>query len=145
MNTLTRAFVTAACLLVGTLAYSEEGAPNGSETESAAIAQAWLKLVDDGDYAESWREAAPHFQASVTEATWVDAMRRSRQPLGMVNSRELLEAQHLTQAPRMPPGSYWVVRFKTSYEGATAHEIVSLMADPEGKWRVVGFLIRPPS
>jgi hypothetical protein len=145
MNTLTRALVSAACLLVGTLAFSAEGASDDSQEEFVSVARAWLKLVDHGEYAESWKEAAPHFQASITEANWVAAMRKVREPLGLVSARHFLDAQHTTQAPRMPPGSYWTIRFKTTFEGVTANEVVSLVADGEGKWRAVGFFIRPPT
>lgn len=145
MNTLTRALVTASCLLVGTLAYPEEGTAKGSSEESAAIALAWLKLVDDGDFAASWQQSAQRFKSSVTEAQWVAAMQKVREPLGHSSARDLLEAKFSADAPRMPKGEYWVVRFKTAFEGAVAHEIVTLIADPDGQWRPVGFFIRPPS
>lgn len=145
MNTLTRALVTAACLLVGTFAFSAEGPAGGSAEESTAIAQAWLNLVDDGDYAASWKNSAARFQASINEAQWIAAMEKVRRPLGHAASRELLDATASATAPRQPAGAYWIVRFKTAFEGVTAHEIVTLVADADGKWRPVGFLIRPAS
>lgn len=143
MNTLTRALVTAACLSVGTIAFPAEGATKGSSEESAANAQVWLKLVDDGQYAASWQQSAARFRASVTETQWGAAMEKVRRPLGFPSSRELVEATFGTEAPRQPKGEYWIVRFKTAFEGVTAYEIVTLVADADGLWRPVGFLIRP--
>lgn len=143
MKTTLRQLFAAACLLVGTLAFGAEGKVAGSAEESTKIAQAWLKLVDDGNYAQSWKDAASRFRAQVTEEKWVGAMSQVRQPLGTVSSRELIEATFATELPRAPKGEYWVVRFKTSYEAAQANEVVTLMADTDGQWRVIGFFIRP--
>lgn len=145
MNTPLRHLIAAACLLVGTFAFGAEGKVAGSAEESTKLAQTWLKLVDDGNYAQSWKEAASRFRASVTEEKWVGAMSQVRQPLGMVNSRELAEATFATELPRAPNGEYWVVKFKTGFEAVKANEVVTLMVDTDGQWRVVGFFIRPAS
>jgi hypothetical protein len=145
MNTPLRHLIAAACLLVGTLAFGAEGKVAGSAEESTKIAQAWLKLVDDGNYAQSWKEAASRFRASVTEEKWVGAMEQVRQPLGAANTRELAEATFSTELPRVPKGEYWVVKFKTGFEAAKANELVTLTADADGQWRVIGYFIRPAS
>lgn len=143
MITLTRALVTAACLSVGTAAFPEEGKAKGSAEEAAAISRSWLRLVDDGEYAASWQQSAGRFKASITEAHWVAVMEKVRRPLGHSMSRELVEATFDTKAPRQPEGEYWIVRFRTAFEGVTAYEIVTLVADADEAWRAVGFLIRP--
>jgi hypothetical protein len=145
MNTPLRHLFAAACLLVGTLAFGAEGKVAGSAEESTKIAQAWLKLVDDGNYAQSWKESASRFRAQVTEEKWVGAMNQVRQPLGAVNARELAEATFANELPRAPKGEYWVVRFATAFEAAKANEVVTLMLDTDGQWHVVGFFIRPPT
>lgn len=146
MNTLTRSLVTSACLLVGTLVFAVEEKPlPGSADESATLALAWLKLVDDGDYDKSWKEAGSRFKATVTEEYWVAAMRRVREPLGLVSARELIEAKFAHEAPRAPKGDYWIVRFRSAFEGTQAEEIVILAQDADEHWRAVGFFIRPPS
>lgn len=143
MITPLRYLIAAACLLVGTFAFGAEGKIAGSAEESTKIAQGWLKLVDDGGYAQSWKEAASRFRASVTEEKWVAMMEQARQPLGAANSRELAEATFATELPRAPKGEYWVLKFKTAFEAAKANEVVTLVADTDGQWRVVGFFIRP--
>ena len=145
MNTPLRHLFAAACLLVGTFAFGAEGKVAGSAEESTKIAQSWLKLVDDGNYAQSWKEAASRFRAQVSEEKWVGAMGQVRQPLGSVNSRELAEATFATELPRAPKGEYWVVKFATAFEAAKANELVTLTMDTDGQWRVIGFFIRPAS
>lgn len=143
MNTRARWLVAAACLLVNTLAFAAEGQPAGSPEESIAAAQSWLKLIDDGEYAESWKAACEKFRLSMTQARWVAGMRKMREPLGYVTSRELAEAKFATEAPRSPPGEYWIVSFKTSFVGAPANEVVVLARDSDAAWRVWNFSIRP--
>jgi len=143
MNTPLRHLVAAACLLVGTLAFGADGKVAGSAEEATKIAQAWLKLVDEGNYAQSWKEAASTFRSAVTEPKWVEAMEQVRQPLGAVVSREFGEATFADHLPRAPKGEYWIVTFKTSFDAAKGNERVTLVADTDGHWRVVGFFIRP--
>jgi hypothetical protein len=145
MNTPLRHLFAAACLLVGTLALAAEGTAVGSAAESTKIAEEWLKLVDAENYAQSWKEASSRFRASVTEEKWAAVMGQIRQPLGSVNSREPAGASLALEAPRLPRGEYWIVRFRTSFDGAQANEIVTLIADTDGKWRVITFFLRPAS
>lgn len=143
MNTPLRHLFAAACLLVGTCAFSAEGPAVGSAAESTRIAEEWLKLIDAENYAQSWKEASSRFRASVTEEKWGAVMNQVRQPLGAVSSRESAGAALALEAPRLPKGEYWIVRFKTTFEGTQANEIVTLVADTDGQWRVITFFIRP--
>lgn len=145
MKTTLRLLFAAACLVVGTFAFGAEGKVAGSAEESTKLAQAWVKLVDEGSYAQSWKESASRFRAQVTEEKWVGAMNQVRQPLGAVVSRELSEATFATELPRAPKGEYWVVKFATAFEAVKANEIITLTMDTDGQWRVVGFFIRPAS
>lgn len=145
MNIPLRHLFAAACLLVGTCAWTAEGKAVGSAAESTRIAEEWLKLIDTENFAQSWKEASSRFRSSVTEEKWAAVMRQVRQPLGNVTSRESAGAALALEAPRLPKGEYWIVRFNTAFEGARANEIVTLVADTDGQWRVITFFIRPPS
>jgi hypothetical protein len=145
MNTSLRRLLAAACTFVCTLAFAADPAPAGSAEESTKLATAWLALVDAGNYPESWKQAAARFKASVTEAKWSEVMAQVRQPLGSVSAREFAEATFAHELPRAPKGNYWVVKFKTTFEAITANEVVTLTAEPDGSWHVVGFFIRPAS
>lgn len=145
MITPLRHLIAAACLLVGTFAWAVEEKSAGSAEQSVQIAESWLKLIDSENYAQSWKEASSRFRASVTEDKWAAMMAQGRQPLGLVNSRTSAGATLALEAPRLPKGQYWVVRFKTAFEAAKADEIVTLIGDTDGQWRVVTYFIRPPS
>lgn len=132
-----------ACLLgVGQAKAAEN--EKGNAEQSAEIAISWLTLIDNYDYAGSWRAACASFKETATEERWVGAMNRSRKPLGHVGTREVIDAVFSTNAPRAPVGEYWIVRFNTTFEGARAQEVVTLAQDEDGQWRVQGFFIRAP-
>lgn len=143
MKTL-RYLLIAAGLAAGLIAF---GADSKTLTVDAAgaLAKEWLAHVDGGEYAQSWKEAATRFRAAVTEEKWVAMMEQVRRPLGNVSARELVEATYTNEVPRAPKGDYWIVKLKTSFEGVTANELVTLTLDGEQGWRTVGYFIRPAS
>jgi len=113
-----------------------------AEAEAAEAAQHWLSLVDSGQYATSWDEAAPIFQYSVTKPDWEKMMHKEREPLGKVLSRTQKSALYTTTLPGAPEGKYVVLRFETSYENQkSAIETVTPSQGSDGKWRVGGYFI----
>lgn len=144
MSNLLRYLVLAVCLLSGRLAVAaEEQKPSPEDAKAAALA--WLKLVDEGKYADSWKEASSYFKIIATEQKWVDAMNQSRQPLGSVTKREFKSANFVHELPRAPKGDYWVIQFATDFEGTETIETVTPMLDKDGKWHVSGYFIKPAS
>jgi hypothetical protein len=106
-------------------------------------ANAWLKLVDAGDYAESWDAASGMFRNAVTRAEWSDKAAAARGPLGEVVSRKRTHAQYTTSMPGAPDGRYVVIRYATSFEQkASAVETVTPMVDTDGNWHVSGYYIK---
>jgi hypothetical protein len=116
------------------------------ESESIQLAQqataSWLELVDGGDFAASWREAAAPFRQQLTEQNWVDAVTAARQPFGSLISRRVQDARYSTAMPGAPDGEYVVLTFEAAYENkAAATETVTAMMDGS-EWRVAGYYIR---
>lgn len=106
-------------------------------------ADAWLALVDSGQYAESWQEASQLFKAHVTKEQWQDALRATREPLGKMLSRKLKSATYKTTLPGAPDGEYVVIQYESSFEHKqSAVETVTPMLDKDGKWRVSGYYIK---
>ena len=115
-----------------------------ARADDAAItaAEKWLAMVDSGDYAKSWNEAASIFKGAVDEQTWAKTAESIRKPLGKVLSREVESAQYRTSLPGAPDGEYVVIRFKTEFENKKeAYETVTPMKDKDGQWRVSGYYI----
>jgi Protein of unknown function (DUF4019) len=111
--------------------------------QGTKAADAWLKLVDAGDYAASYKETSSLFKDQVSEAKWVQKGGAARQPLGPLVSRRMKTAQFSTTLPGAPDGQYVVILYDTSFANKKAAiETVVTMLDKDGKWHVAGYYIR---
>ena len=105
---------------------------------------AWLALIDKGDYASTWETAAGTFKKTVTQDQWTDAARSARSPLGALKSRVLKSATPTTTLPGAPAGSYVIFQFETAFEkNAATFETAVGALDTDGAWRVGGYFVRP--
>src|SRR5215510_1556106 len=106
-------------------------------------AESWLAVVDKGDYAASYDEAASIFKLAVTKEDWLQKVRAARNPLGKVTSRKLKGAQYKTSLPGAPDGEYVVIQYDTSFENKrSAVETITPTLDKDAQWRVSGYFIR---
>ena len=134
-------WVNAALALLLTACSLHASSPEPREADSAA--QSWLALVDAGDYAKSWNEAAANFRNSIAQAEWVSRVSARRGLLGAVKSRQESSARFTRSLPGAPDGEYVVIQFRTTFEHkATATETVTPMKGTDGIWRVSGYYIR---
>jgi hypothetical protein len=113
------------------------------EDAAQTAAESWLKLVDDGDYATSWDQAAKVFKGAVRQADWGQMAGGVRNPLGKLVSRKLKSREYSEKMPGAPDGKYVVIQFDTVFEKkSSAVETITPMLDPDGAWRVSGYFIR---
>ncbi len=118
-------------------------AQSAKEQAATASARQWLVLVDAGNYAGSWDEAAAMFKNAVSKQEWAKMLNGSRAPLGKLQSRQPISAKYETSLPGAPDGEYVVMQFNSSFEHKkTAVETVTAQLDKDGKWRVAGYFIR---
>lgn len=118
-------------------------AQSDAEQKAQQADAAWLTLVDDAHYGESWKAAAAAFQAAVTQEGWERQVSAVRGPLGKVKSRKLMNAKYATSLPGAPDGEYVVCVFASSFEHkASAQETVAARHEPDGAWRVTGYFIK---
>ena len=116
-----------------------------SEKEAAAESAAtiWLSMIDDGNYADSWTEAAAYFRNAIKQEQWVQSLQAVRQPLGKLVSRKVKSRSYETSLPGAPDGEYVVIQFETSFENKEAAiETVTPMMEEDGEWRVSGYYIK---
>ena len=134
------AAVLSAALFVG-CAFAEG---QGEEVEAAVeAAEAWLALVDEGKYDESWSKAASYFRQAVDKATWRQQMVGVREPLGKKLRRSVRSSKYVTSAPGAPDGEYVVIQTDAQFENkSSAVETVTPMRDSDGRWRVSGYYIK---
>ena len=119
--------------------YADEVAEKAASTVSGV----WLSLVDEGNYAESWNQAAALFKSAVTKEQWLNSMKGFRVPLGKMLLRKLKSKQYTKTLPGAPDGEYVVIQYETTFENKkSAVETVTPMLDKDGKWRVSGYYIK---
>lgn len=132
-------FVVGIMALTLQLALADSDKKQGAET----AALSWLKLVDDGEYATSWDNAAAYFKKAVTKKQWEQSLNAVRKPLGSTLSRKLKSATYATSLPGAPDGEYVVIQFNTSFQNKqSAVETVTPMLEKDGKWKVSGYYIK---
>ena len=99
--------------------------------------EAWLALMDKGDYAGTWQTASPGFRMVVGEAEWVGKCVKVRQPLGNVLSR------HLKTSGLRLFGRCFKARFATRFDGGfDAVETVQFSRQPDGSWKAITYIVR---
>ena len=121
-------------------------ADQAKEKSAVDASKAWLKLVDEGKYSESWNEAAQYFKNAANKEQWKSSLDAARTLLGKVLSRKLKSQQYTKTLSGAPDGEYVVIQYETSFENKQeAIETITPMLDKDGKWRVSGYYIRVKS
>jgi hypothetical protein len=139
---ITRRSLTTVCL-IALFAAGVAVAADKPEDAAQGAAEAWLKLVDDGNYPASWEQAAKVFKGAVKPADWAQMAGGVRTPLGKLVSRKLKSREYTEKMPGAPDGKYVVILYDTVFANkASAVETIIPMADPDGAWRVSGYFIR---
>jgi len=111
--------------------------------KGVAAAEAWLTFVDRGEFDKSWENSATLFRNAVTQEQWRQKISAVRGPLGKRVWRKVILTKYETALPGAPDGQYVIVQFKTVFENkANSVETVTPMKDPDGEWRVSGYLIK---
>lgn len=141
-----RAALRAAALAV--LAAAALAAPARTQTaeqDAARAMDAWLALIDAGEYAAALEAAAPSLRAAVPAATWSASLRQARSTFsGAVTARTVSHAEAVDTLPGVPRGAYVRMRFATSFSGgAAATETVVAARGDDGAWRAIGYFIAP--
>ena len=110
--------------------------------QAALTGMAWLKLIDSGKYADSWREASTYFRSRVPQKQWVTTVQSVRAPLGALVSRKQRSITFTTTMPGAPDGSYAVIVYDTSFQNkASAMEQLTVVVDRDA-WCTAGYFIR---
>jgi len=119
--------------------------PSNPEAEAAALkaAKAWVLLIDEGRYAESWDASSSYFQNLVSKEEWTNQLRGVRGPLGKNLSRQVKARQYRTTLPGAPDGEYVIVQFQSSFEHKNAAlEGVTPVREKDGTWRAMGYVVK---
>lgn len=100
--------------------------------------EAWLALVDAGDYARSWDTAAPNLRIQLQREDWIARLQKLRQPLGKVLARRLQDTRLIKM------GVVFEAVHATAFEGLpAATETVSFTKQASGEWQPSGYSVEP--
>lgn len=116
-------------------------AQQGSEPPKEALnfTQSWLKLVDNGRYADSWHDLAATFKQEVAQDQWVQELEGFRSPLGKRLERGRLS---MTRSSDPEIGDYVIFQFESTFENKkSAGEAVSVIKSDDGSWGILGYSI----
>ena len=121
-------------------------APPVADTQSDEDAarnsvDAWLALLDAGDYPAAYDATGTIFREEVTPEEFRTAMEERQAILGAVESRTLSSTQRLSVVPDAPPGDYFVFEFEGVYDlRPNTRERVTAASESD-EWPVVGIYI----
>jgi Protein of unknown function (DUF4019) len=128
---------------VGLLALAMAGCSSDKTTAAKGAAADWLKLVDSGNYAQSWDQAAVVMKNSVAKEQWQQILSQNRAPLGTLVSRKLTSAEYKEDLPGAPAGQYVVLTYASSFEHKnSAIETATPTLDKDGRWRISVYYIK---
>lgn len=118
--------------------------PDTAEKKIAGklAAGGWLVLLDRRDWGRSWETASKTFRTAVPLPTWMDNLPKVREDLGAIIERTPAETSYETILPGQPPGEYVSTIFLSKFEKKEVQEVVTTLREPDGRWRVTGYLVR---
>jgi Protein of unknown function (DUF4019) len=121
-----------------------------AEQKGVNAAEKWLALVDAGDLGESWERTAQLFKSGISEKDffksgiskqqWQSSLRTVQDSLGKAVLRRLKSKRYTTELPWEPAAEYVVIEYQTTFDQQMNRtEIVILMKESDGEWRVSGY------
>ena len=106
-----------------------------SEAAGAArAAEAFLAMVDQSRWADSYAATGAEFRRLNTLKVWSDVSARIRPPLGEVLTRDIVGNEYVPA----PPEGYRLVKFRSAYANGTQQTESLSLAWEDGAWKVVG-------
>lgn len=120
--------------------------PEESATEQAqAAAEAWLSLLDDGDFGASWDAATASLRQGIPRERWIAEGMTSRAEFDEVRSRELVETTFHDSTDQGPEGDPVVVlQYRTEFATGIVREGL-ITTRPDTTWKVAGYRAVPTS
>jgi hypothetical protein len=137
-----RSFVALCVAAVATVMMAAQVRAGEAETKAQAAADAWLAVVDAGQYGRSWDQASSMLKNAATRSGWEAAAKSVRASLGRLKGRKLKSATFTRTVPNAPQGEYVILLFDSKFENkADAVETVTPMKEADGSWKVAGYYI----
>lgn len=112
-----------------------------TEQQQTALvaAEAWLKLVDSGQYAEAWEACAEQTRKADDKQTLVTTYTQLFSSIGKLESRQLLTNRYASEQAT----EFVNVQYDTQFATKRVTETVALIREDDGTWRVSGYFHAP--
>lgn len=111
-----------------------------SEKQASLIsAQAWLNLVDNGRYEESWDQGSSMLRRSVTKNEWKEILNVMRKSLGTVSRRAVVQQLPAQNPKNLPRGKYMVILYQTSFSSKSNVQELLTLSFESGQWKVITY------
>lgn len=107
------------------------------------VAMTVVRAIDAGQTGQLWDSASVVTRDSVKREAFVDAVAKTRNPLGAVSGREWISIGRQSGGQNgLPPGNYVSVELAARFaSNRMARELVSFRQDEDGFWRFTGYII----
>lgn len=113
-----------------------------AEQSARAAAQSWLRVVDDGEFEESWEAAASAFQERVPQETWEDRGDQLRDSIQTGASRTLTMVQYRNSLRQTSGGPFVILKYRSTPGDLSIEEVV-LTTRIDDTWKVTGYQVTP--
>lgn len=113
-----------------------------SDKAGVEFAQAWVKLLDDQRWGDSWKASGAFFQSQIDEARWTETARSLRQALGAAGARSVKSVSSARSLPGVPDGDYKIIQLATAFANRPAAVETVVLAKEGGDWKIYGYFIR---
>jgi hypothetical protein len=111
--------------------------------EAVAAARDWLVLLDKHDVKQMYAASGKRFRDGISEEKWSQVAESGRQQFGAVKSRTLIGAESPPDTPNRPKGDFMTVVFRADFDKrGVGTESLTLEREGDGKWRVIGYLMK---
>lgn len=121
---------------VSSAAAAAAAAAEADAAAAARTAEAFLKLLDESRWAESYAATGTQFRKLNTLERWAEVSGAVRPPLGTVVTRELVGNEFVPA----PPQGYRLVKFRSRYANGTVQTESLSLAVEDGGWKVAGIV-----
>jgi len=111
--------------------------------EAVSAARDWLVLLDKHDVKQLYTTSGKRFREGISEEKWSQVAESGRQQFGAVKSRTLVGAESPPETPNRPKGEFMTVVFRADFDKrGVGNESLTLEREDDGKWRVIGYLMK---
>lgn len=111
-----------------------------SQKAAESAASAFLRVIDQGHYRDTWDDASEWLRTEVSQEDWARNVAVTRESLGTRDRRETDSVEMLDSLEGLPDGKYALVTFSSVFsDNRNVPEVVGLVKDDEAIWRVIGY------